>query len=363
MACRTNAWLTVVSALSIVTGVAVTYGAIHMHPKPDMARYMRMSALALQKEVGWPHGNILSTHPAWEYYESRFWVLVGVFKDLFHSTFGKGAFMLIMSIMSPISGFTMVEAMKPTQHVLLGGLSVMLIFFAGQAICIGAALPIFYVPAYAAVRALRPGVVHPLPAFSASGLQLLEVLMVLVALPALLSGLIPTSHSLWVPVNIWFQVFPIVLVLVSIYGLVAPQNPPVSPTALAAVYRRGRITSSIVYYTSLILMAPTLWEHAHGRDLIMNDAIKLILMDAAGVLLTLVFVVVIDAITDPVPAGSVRVNAHAKNYQGWVVGTVGAMVKSVLLGPGNVMNEYLAEREEAVAPVHAVVILEEKKSL
>lgn len=335
-----------IALLSVATGLAVTYLAIHAPPKPQFERYGSYALDVIRKEVGLGKGRYLPATHLYEEMEKFYYLLVRIFMDLCEKPFGKGAFLLIFSMTAPAASFATTEAVKPHKHYLLGGIAVTTIFLIGQLICIGAALPIFYIPALAYVRCQRSHEVHPQRAFSAGALPVLQVMQLATGVPGLLTVLVPTNHKYFFAANTWFQFFPVAMIALSFYAMVADNKNSVSSHAVADMYRKGRISSTLLYWTGLYLMYPTLKYIAEGGRYDMPDAVKLILWDAVGIFFTLVYMVLIDMAADADP------NAHAKNAQGPVTGTLKALFVSILFGPGTAMNSYLAAREDNVAPLH-----------
>ena len=349
-----NMFLGAIAALSIFTGVAVSYLAVHAPPKSDFDSYSGQVLSALRKEFGLvPHGRFFaSDSPAVLELEKFYMVIVRIFKDLTLTTFGKGAFLFISSMVGPIVTFAEVESVKPHASIVMGGIAVTLIFFLGQLICIGAALPIVYIPAVALVRALRPRETFPQRAFAKSAFPLFQLLQVLTGAPVLLTTLVPTDHKYFFLANTLFQFFPAAFVFLSFYKLCASKAPSVSSRDVANLYREGRVSTTVLYWISLYFMGPTLLRLAQGSWVPFSDAVNLILWDALGVFMAFIFLVAIDLVADPVPAGAVsRSNVHATG-QSLVVGTLKGALVSLVFGPGTAFNNYLAAREEAVAPVH-----------
>lgn len=346
--------LAALAALSIATGLFITYKAIHAPPRPQFDVYASQQLWALRKEVGLSQNSRFFNSPSpWVLEaEKTFLMLIRIFQDLTSTRFGKGAFLFIFSLTAPIVTFTKVEALKPQAHRLMGGTAVMVIFFIGQLICLGAAFPIFYIPAVALVRALRPQDVFPQRAFPYSAIVLIKLMQLLFGLPSLLTAAVPPDHKHYFLVNTLFQFFPIVFIHIPAYKLFNRNTTSVSSRAVGDLFREGRISSTILYWASLGMMYPTLLHFAQGSYVEFTDAVKLILWDALGVFLTLVYLVAIDRIADPVPAGvTSRTNLHGDG-KGLFSGVSKALAISLIFGPGTAMNNYLAKREDAVAPVH-----------
>ncbi|WFC93696.1 hypothetical protein MBRA1_000318 [Malassezia brasiliensis] len=341
-----------IAALSITTGIAVSYLAIHAPPKPQFTTYAARLLSAARRESGLtPHGRFFSTRsPVAEEAEKFYLVLVRIFQELTSTPFGKGAFLFIFSMTSPLLMFSNVEALKPQAHLLMGGIAVTLVFLVGQLICVGAALPIFYIPAVA------------LRAFNESAIPLLKFLKLSAGLPALLTVAIPPKHKYYFLVNTLFQFFPLIFVHLSVYKLVAGRSNSVSSRAVGDLYRSGRFSSTLLYWFGVYLMFPTLLHLAKGSWVPFSDAVKLILWDALGVFLSMVFLVAINLVADPAPVGITGYrNMHAGGPH-LVGATLKAAVDALLLGPGTAMFNYLAKREDAVAPVHPgfEVLVEDK---
>ncbi|PKI83714.1 hypothetical protein MVES1_002705 [Malassezia vespertilionis] len=353
--CTQKTLLVLVALGSIATGLFVSYMAIHAPNKPQFADYFTASVDKLRSHFGFvPHERILPAH--WPYahdIEQAYMSIVRVFVDLVESRFGKGAFLLIFSMVAPCSGFATTEAVKPHRHAFMSAIAITIIFSLGQLICIGAALPIFYIPGYALVRAFRPKEVFPQRPFSASALPLLHLMPLLMGLPTLLCVFVPVDHPYYFYANSAFQFFPLALSALVVYGLFARDTPTLRSTDLAAMYRQGALASTALYWASLYLLLPTLRDLYEHKPVYINDAIQLILWDAVGVLATLVFIVLIDTIADPVPAGVVqRPNLHGCKTSR-ILKTVGI---ASIFGPGAAMQLYFANREEAVSEHNAMLV-------
>ncbi|WFD42579.1 hypothetical protein MPSI1_001225 [Malassezia psittaci] len=349
-----NMLLGAIAATSIVSGLYVTYMAIHAEPKPQFYAWGQQAMSALRRDLGLtPSGRFFSSKsPMVAELEKYYLLIVRIFQDLTSTTFGKGAFLFIFSMTAPLMLYANVEALKPQAHLLMGGLAVLVIFSVGQLICIGAALPIMYIPAYALVRALRPRDTFPQRAFNESAIPLLSFLQLVCGLPALLTLAVPPKHKYYFLANTLFQFFPLLLIHLSGYKMFASRNRSVPSTAVGDLFRTGRFTTTLLYWTGMYFMYPTLLQMARGSWLPFSDAIKLILWDAFGVLLSMIYIVCVDLVADPVPAGiTSRRNVH-KQGETLLVGTIKAAITSILFGPGTAMNSYFAKREDAVASVH-----------
>ena len=359
-----SALLGAIAVLSIATGFAVSYLAVRAPPRPQFSVYAASVISAARREVALPpHGRFFSSSsPAVERAEKFYLMLVRIFQELTSTPFGKGTFLFIFSMTAPLVMFSNVEALKPQAHLLMGGIAVTLIFLTGQLICIGAALPIFYVPAVALVRALRPKDTFPQRAFNESAIPLLKLLQLGAGIPALLTVIIPPKHKYYFLANSLFQFFPLIFVHLSGYKLLAGRSNSVSSRAVGDLYRSSRFSSTVLYWLGVYLMFPTLLHLAKGSWVPFTDAIRLILWDAVGVLLTMVFLVAINLVADPAPLGITGYrNMHADGPH-LVVATLKAIATALVFGPGTAMFNYLAKREDAVAPVHPgfEVLIEEK---
>lgn len=359
-----GALLGAIAALSITTGIAVSYLAVHAPPKPQFSAYAASVLSAARREVGLtPHGRFFSSRsPMAEEAEKFYLMLVRIFQELTSTPFGKGAFLFIFSMTSPLVMFSNVEALKPQAHLLMGGIAVTIIFLTGQLICIGAALPLFYIPVVALVRALRPRDTFPQRAFNESAIPLIKLLQLAAGLPALLTVVIPPKHKHYFLVNSLFQFFPLIFVHLSGYKLVAGRSNSVSSRAVGDLYRSSRFSSTLLYWLGVYLMFPTLLHLAKGSWVPFTDAVKLILWDALGVFLSIVFLVVINLVADPAPVGITGYrNMHAGGPH-LVAATFKAAATALVFGPGTAMFNYLAKREDAVAPVHPgfEVLVEDK---
>lgn len=79
-------------------------------------------------------------------------LLVTLFAEISRDWTGSGLLFLVASFISPILVFISTEALKDGQSLLITELFVILVASAGQAMMIGAAVPIFLIPVYAFVR-------------------------------------------------------------------------------------------------------------------------------------------------------------------------------------------------------------------
>lgn len=246
--------------------------------------------------------------------------------------------------MGPVLTFSFIEATKPGHSALIGGLVVALVCALGQLICVGAAYPIVYIPLYALSRALTLGEVHPRPAAGPKTQGFLAIVGTLVGASTIASVVTPMDTQAWAWANICFQLFPVVVLVLPIYSLVAPRE--TTSVSQAAAYRSEGFKTVLLYWISLALFAKPVYNFLSGGFILINNSIELIWWDMLGVLFTLIFIVIIDAVAD-------GCNSVHKG-RGWIVGTLRAFGSALVFGPGYTFNAYVADREEAAESARKV---------
>ena len=254
------------------------------------------------------------------------------------------SFLYISSAMGPVLTFSFIEATKPGHSALIGGLVVTIVCALGQLICIGAAYPIVYIPLYALSRALTLGEVHPRPAAGPKTQSFLAIVGTLVGGITIASVVTPMDTQAWAWANICFQLFPVIVLALPIYSLVAPRE--TTSVSQAAAYRSESPKTVLLYWVSLALFAMPVYNFFSGGAILINNSIVLIWWDMLGVFLTHVFIVIIDAVAD----GS---NSVHKGH-GWFVGTLRAFVSALVFGPGYTFNAYVANREQVAESARKV---------
>ena len=345
--------LALLSLASMAVGVTVWYTATQMPPKVEMARVMRMSLPELQRDLGlkstlsvlfdWrqKHGWALEA-------ERMLLALVCLFYDLCSTRFGQGGFYLVTSVVVPIMNMALIDAMKPAHSTLLGVLAVTFIYSLGQLICIGAAVPLLYVPLYALVRALDLERVFPTRAFASPTVPLLKVVSLLAGALTIGSALVPTTHRSWVWINIGFQLYPLLfLPLAPAYYLLPHRTQSAHSGTVADQYRENWISTAIFYWVGLAMIAPTVMQVVRGERIRIHDAELLILIDACGAVASAALFTLIDCVAD----ANLKPNPHAQCCT--ATSEAKSLGMAVVVGPGCAFADYLARREEAVADYHA----------
>lgn len=352
---RQRVLLALLSALSIYTGIKVTYYAVQAPPKTEFDRFAARTLQELRAVFGLtPQGRwVPSVHETAEELEHFLFVLLRIFKDLVERTLGRALFMLVFSMTAPLVTYATLESVKVRAHFLMNAAIVTLILLTGQVICVGAALPIFYVPIVAFVRGSRPMAVFPEPGFAKGALNVMKYTSLVTGPSVVLSSLVPTTHFSWVYINLVFQFFPLVYLLLAVYMMVSTDYVPVSSHRVAQEYRSNGKRDAIIYWASLGLMVRVGFDYAHSGSIALSDSEILILWDMLGVALTLVYMFAIDVIADPAPTGVLRNNLHEASAGDWVAGTLNTLGSCLVWGPGATMAEYFARREDRVAAFHS----------
>lgn len=348
--------LALLSALSMATGLFISYKAIFEAPKPDFERIDAMSlaqsrtALGLSGEHRW-----LPIDAPWAVKaEKFFFVLVHVFVDLCETRSGRGGFLAILSLSMPVMLFACVQAIKPETHTFQRGLIVTGIFLLGQLICVGASLPLLMVPLFALVRGIHLHKVYPERAFGVHGPRVVKTIQRMIMVPTVFMLLVPRTHWSWLVLNVAFQLFPLIFLGLSAYvALVGPQT-SVTTSKVSILYEDNAVFTMISHWWSLYLLYPVLQALVAGESVVLNDAERLILWDLLGMFCTVIYLIGIDIIADLnlKDEGGVRA-LHSASLPKWLGAIMRSILMSVVFGPGTVMDIYLAAREDAVTPTHS----------
>lgn len=106
-------------------------------------------------------------------------------------------FLQISSAFGPIFTFSLIEASKPDNSFLIGGVAVAAICALGQLICAGAAYPIVYIPLYALTRALTLGKTYPRRASGPRTQLVVAAIGTIVGAVSMAAVLVPTASPVW----------------------------------------------------------------------------------------------------------------------------------------------------------------------
>ncbi|KAL4398891.1 hypothetical protein ACI68E_004288 [Malassezia pachydermatis] len=353
--CIQKTLLALLAVLSMATGVFISYKAIHEKPKPNFEYFSSLSLTDARTVLGLdPQSRWIPGQAAWtEKAEHFFLLLIYVFKLMGSQNVGRGGFMFIMSMSMPIMMFTMVQSIKPDTNVLLRGVAITLVYLLGQLICVGAAVPLVYLPLFIFVRAMNLSKVYPDRAFGEKAPGVIKLVNMVAGAPAILSFVIPVNHWAWMPINVVFQVFPLVFLGLSLYlFMVGPQR-SVTSSKVSVLYEDNMLMSMVIYWYSLYKLVPFLRMYRRGEPIALNDGEKLILWDSLGMFLTLIYFVLVDMIADIQLKNETGKPLHSASPVKWILGTIKSTLMALVVGPGAVMDIYLAAREDTATPLHA----------
>lgn len=350
-----RAVLLVISVASIAFGCFISYKAIFEPPKPNFDYFSGLSLEEGRKVLGLtPHGRWLPASLEWTKDVEKFLlVLIYVFKLMCSQPVGGAGFMLILSMSMPLISFVLFQAARADTPIILRGIAVTLIFMLGQGICIGAALPIVYIPLYALYRGWDLTMVHPARAFGLSAPKVLKIIDLLSGPPAILSYVVPTTHWSWVYVNLWFQFYPLAYLLLSLHRFTEKKGELASTNKITILFESSMARSLLIYWVALYKLFPHMRAYLRGELHALNDGELLILWDALGVFVTILLVIAVDIVADLHLLDERGQPLHGTSFQKWVTGTLQMSLVSLLVGPGATMHIYLSLREESVTPLHS----------
>ena len=161
--------LLLLTLFSIVFGVFVHRAAVG-GPFHDLDNFFTLSPQKLQQRaLGSALAN--SKHPiaaqslgldplstsgkAFERISHFVFVILALFQHFLGSRLGKGLLLGIAGHGFPIATFMMTEPLKPTRRTATGVLFGVAVLFLGQGMCVGAAMPILWIPYYAWLRVVE----------------------------------------------------------------------------------------------------------------------------------------------------------------------------------------------------------------
>ncbi|WFD35988.1 hypothetical protein MCUN1_002859 [Malassezia cuniculi] len=345
MACATTQriLLLAISALSVALGVYVSYQAIHAPPKYDFDRLGALSVSQMRGLLRLP--NLTNSEPGSLVYKTEhlLYLLVLIFAELCSTLIGSASFLFISSCMGPVLTFMYVEATKPGHSFLIGGLVVVFVTALGQLICVGASVPIVYIPLYALTRALNLNEVHPRPAGGPRTKNVVKLVGTIVGASTVASVVVPLKSVAWPWANIAFQVFPIAVLILPLYSLTASRE--TQTIRQSRIYHKEKFQSALIYWISLIVAAKPVYQLLNGESILINDSVKLIWWDQLGVSAVHILFVLVNAVADGCNS------VHKKSCGACVSGVFGAIVSALVFGPGYTFYNYIAAREEAVESI------------
>lgn len=155
--------LIIITSLAVLGGLLVHFQALHSSsiPGSDLPYLKTQSTAALIKSLG-----ISSSEQGIQYsipsqlatlfgdneLSRFFWIIVCFFKAMLTRPLGKGLLVLLLTFAAPILMASLLETFRPKRSRWLGALMVFAFTTVGQAVCIGTASNVIYVPAVAFAR-------------------------------------------------------------------------------------------------------------------------------------------------------------------------------------------------------------------
>lgn len=127
--------------------------------------------------------------------------------------------------------------------------------------------------------------------------------------------------------------------------LVAPADR--ETMALSKVYNSEKIKSLVLYWISLGIAVTPVLNLFKGEPIFINDSIVLILWDYLGVVLTHLFIVLIDVISGDCASESKGAKCNCK-VTSCALSVIKGLISTVVFGPGFTFYNYIAKREERV---------------
>ena len=355
-AIKQRALLAIISCISVIVGYFIWFKAVSEQPKPQLNEFGRLNLAQARKAFGFPDRSLLMCQgPKCLRFERFLMTLIFVFKDMVDGDAGRGGFMLVLSMLLPIVLFMCVQAVKPETHFLQRGFIVTLVMMLGQGICIGASVPLVYVPLFALVRGLTLHKTYPERPFGRYAPSVITPLVSSITILSLITVFFPRDHWMWPHVNVVFQFSPMLLLGLSLYLVVIGRQKSVTTTKISEMYENNLIFSMLMYWVGLYLLKPTIGRVFRGEDTGLTDGQKLILWDSIGLLLTMILLVALDAVADYQLKFEQTRALHNGSLKKWIVGTIRSIFMGLLFGPGAVLDLYYAGREDVVTPVHSFI--------
>lgn len=352
----------VLGALSIAFGLAIHLTAVWNSPERSVSQLLELSTRQIKSRINvshdWPDAStsaFLEAHVQTLF--RAFLIAITVFKDLLRDDTGKALFLIITAVGAPMFNFAAVESLKHGRHPLLHITTYAVAATLGQVMCIGAATPLFYVPAYAYVRwseSKKPLSIHPLPSSNFANVFLAQLVGAATVATIIGTVFLPVESREWLLVNIAFQFFPLFLIPLAFASsrvkAAIDENGDVSKPRLATSesYRMMGYICLGLYYAGLYYGFQG-FRRAYAARTFNNDAQWTIFWDLIGLLGSLYLFVLIDSFADEaaIKRGAQRVHARRFLPEDILMGLPGAL----LLGPGWAAATYWQRYVEAVVRV------------
>jgi hypothetical protein len=143
----------VLGLLSLIVGVLIHVQAVHRAPDGD-GKLLKMSSDDIRKHLklahSWPGTRFFDDHAngVLQY----FLVLLAVFKEICIDDTGRALLLIVSTCIAPFCSFLAIEGLKDGNAAVLSITTLIAVTSLGQAICIGAAMPLVMGPMYAYMR-------------------------------------------------------------------------------------------------------------------------------------------------------------------------------------------------------------------
>ena len=348
--------LFVVACVSIATGLWINRKAVHEDPKPDLEAFGALNLAQAREALGFPDYSLLMcSGPKCERFERMLMTLIYVFKLMNSGKAGHGGFMVLLSMSLPLVLAMCAQALKPETTFLQRGISVTIVILFGQVFCLGASVPLLYIPITALVRSLDLLKTFPERPYGKYAPFLIKQLVTCLCIMAVVNVLAPMDHWTWPYINFVFQFSPLIMLSLSVFTTLFGRQKSVTTTKVSIFFEDDCLVSAAMYWYGMYHLLPTLGRWYRGEDLGLNDGEKLILWDNVGIFLTLIYWVVVDGIADYQLMFEQTRPLHRVPPTAWILGIIRSIFIAVLFGPGVVMDLYFAGREDAVTPVHSFI--------
>ena len=243
---------------SLFVSVAVNYVATTQAPFNELGPVFKLTGAQLRTRLGindkqfynarqvfGPKGAHSTAGQAYDKIANLVLILIFYFKTMLKDAYGKAMLWTISGALFPVVMFTTIEPLKrvpQSKLTALFGLTVSIMTMTlGQGICVGAAMPLLFVPYYIWQRVSEarnvPTGIQPLAAPPRPVLIFHGILDLILGPIATLSTIVPTTSKHWEFTNLLFQFFPFVYLPLLVV-------PFVFPYAKQAQHAQVAVTSS-----------------------------------------------------------------------------------------------------------------------
>lgn len=157
--------LIIITILAFISGIGVNYLALQSNSIPgtdlpflskqSVSNVLKLlnisssfSSEGIQHSIPYQLSKVLGENEGARF----FWIIVTFFRAMLTRPLGKGLLMLLLTFSAPMLLAVSLETFRPKRSKWLSASMVILFTSVGQAICIGAATNLIYIPAYALAR-------------------------------------------------------------------------------------------------------------------------------------------------------------------------------------------------------------------